>query len=368
MTFTEADLVSILWKSETAKNKMLTLWKGESKPSKQAIMNLTGVLPPGTFTTLLLTDVGRSIESRKGVCSFKLKTRTMGIEQVKEHIAKIRDPSFDPSSYKEKGYILSGTIQTDGFRLNLLAFKVKELQCARYKRLPDTVLPDRLTSTCAGVNYHLTEIRNIVKTKEDVEKIWDCEPDQIKVLGIDLGQAYTVGASAILPGDIVNGTQRTFHNLTVKQKAVYQPTFKFRRWLESKKRQKSTDGTLSISEIESSLPPIKGENASIEQYSQELEKSKEALYEFYSGNNNIVNRNMWDAKKARQREYMKIADSLLKMIGGAIGKKVEKGFPAVIGIGLGQFKSNTRLSSLHESFLSFFVQKVSNCLVLFDTT
>jgi hypothetical protein len=45
----------------------------------------------------------------------------------------------------------------------------------------------------------LTEIRNIVRTKGDVEGIWGCKPEEIKILGIDLGQACVVGASALLP-------------------------------------------------------------------------------------------------------------------------------------------------------------------------
>ncbi|KAI7815735.1 hypothetical protein BC939DRAFT_509019 [Gamsiella multidivaricata] len=45
----------------------------------------------------------------------------------------------------------------------------------------------------------LGSVRNVVKTKQDVAVLWDCEPEKIKILGLDLGQAFVVGASALLP-------------------------------------------------------------------------------------------------------------------------------------------------------------------------
>ncbi|KAG9066255.1 hypothetical protein KI688_001476 [Linnemannia hyalina] len=35
--------------------------------------------------------------------------------------------------------------------------------------------------------------------RQDVTQLWSCDPKSIKILGIDLGQAFVVGASAILP-------------------------------------------------------------------------------------------------------------------------------------------------------------------------
>ncbi|KAG0195025.1 hypothetical protein BGX33_004499, partial [Mortierella sp. NVP41] len=126
-------------------------------------------------------------------------------------------------------------------------------------------LPPRITSTLGGTDYYLSEIRNVVSTSEDIAKLWDCAPEQIKILGIDLGQAFVVGASALLPsreppgkpqGRELDSTSTEFllshvegavedlmakkpptrfYNLAVKQKAVYQPTLKHRRWLEQRK-------------------------------------------------------------------------------------------------------------------------------------
>ncbi|KAG9067766.1 hypothetical protein KI688_011353 [Linnemannia hyalina] len=125
--------------------------------------------------------------------------------------------------------------------------------------------------------YYLREIRNVVSTKRDVTQLWSCDPKSIKILGIDLGQAFVAGASAILltrdqpnveqvqesgPTTMESPLSSTeakedeqaeeplpkFFNLAVKQKAVYQPTFKHRRWLERRKGQ-TVEGGPSISQI-----------------------------------------------------------------------------------------------------------------------
>ncbi|KAI7819289.1 hypothetical protein BC939DRAFT_505807 [Gamsiella multidivaricata] len=57
----------------------------------------------------------------------------------------------------------------------------------------------RTISTIAGTDYYLTEVRNVFKTRQDVTALWGCRPEEIKMLGLDLGQACVVGASALLP-------------------------------------------------------------------------------------------------------------------------------------------------------------------------
>ncbi|KAG0365534.1 hypothetical protein BGZ54_006449 [Gamsiella multidivaricata] len=129
----------------------------------------------------------------------------MALSMMREHIQLIRQAKFDPMTYEGHGY--------------------------------------------------LTEVRNIVKTQQDVIDLCRCGPDQIKVLGLDLSQIRVVGISALLPeiDDPASTTtgpgrkdddddmsssfedttptfgSRTYYNLAVKQKAVYQPTFKHRR-------------------------------------------------------------------------------------------------------------------------------------------
>ncbi|KAI9239021.1 MAG: hypothetical protein BYD32DRAFT_460187 [Podila humilis] len=117
-----------------------------------------------------------------------------------------------------------------------------------HQQLHADKLPDMLASTLGGTDHYLTVIRNVVKAKEDVESLWKCDPSQIKLLGIDLRNASVLGASTLLRlsasvtatvgqehGDVAEieiPLPTQFHNLTVSLKAVYQPTFKHRRWLE----------------------------------------------------------------------------------------------------------------------------------------
>ncbi|KAG0195409.1 hypothetical protein BGX28_001484, partial [Mortierella sp. GBA30] len=57
-----------------------------------------------------------------------------------------------------------------------------------------------MSTTVGGVDYYLTEIRNVVKSPQDVSRLWpNCRPEDIKVLALDGGQVCVVGAYAYLP-------------------------------------------------------------------------------------------------------------------------------------------------------------------------
>ncbi|KAG0355497.1 hypothetical protein BGX24_006641, partial [Mortierella sp. AD032] len=340
---------------------------------------------PGLLITRLLTDIGRySADQRKQLRNFSRSTFLMPLEEMRSHIQSIRNDNFEPASYTGKGYVLRGSIRTDGFRLQVLAFKLNELHSVKYRRLPAEKLPFRLTSTVGGTDYFLTEIRNIVSNRQDVTQLWSCDPKSIKILGIDLGQAFVVGASAILPpckqssieqgrelggttmesslssveaeeDEEAEGPSPKFFNLAVKQKAIYQPTFKHRRWLEHRKAQ-AVEGRASISHIETSLPPHRGPEASISNYTQREREVEDDLDSFYGSV--VLKKHKWNARKARAEEYRLIADRLLQLVGGSTGAKRDEDNKVVIGVGLGKFSSKIRLSSLHESFQSYFVQKV----------
>ncbi|KAI7817140.1 hypothetical protein BC939DRAFT_16560 [Gamsiella multidivaricata] len=138
----------------------------------------------------------------------------------------------------------------------------------------------------------------------------------------------------------------TYYNLAVKQKTVYQPTLMHRRWMEEQKSIAPGDGIESINDIETSFAS----------YVTELERVEEQLNEFYNSNNRFK-KHKWGARRARDAEYRLITDRLLKLVGGSFGRKREEANKIVIGVGLGKLSTKTRLSSLHESFLSYFVQK-----------
>ncbi|KAF9272046.1 hypothetical protein BGZ88_005271, partial [Linnemannia elongata] len=240
------------------------------------------------------------------------------------------------------------------------------------------------TTTLGGIDDELTEIRHIVTTKDDVARLWGCEPEQINILCLDLGQAFPFAASAILqppetlhmdsqqhamdismrqlPGtdeddagdEVKNGTV-LFHNLMVKQKAVYQPTFKVLRWLNQRKK-KPVKNDQSISSIERDLPASRGPDGSLTRYLNQLKDVESILSSFYT--DMVLKKNQWNARRTRDEEFNLMATHLLSMIGGTLGARRDPNNKVIIGIGLGEFSTTSRLTSLHTVFAKYFVQLV----------
>ncbi|KAI7818696.1 hypothetical protein BC939DRAFT_506315 [Gamsiella multidivaricata] len=159
---------------------------------------------PRHLITKLIIDIGEyTPEQQKTLKAYKMRTFVMPLNKTRQHIGAIQDDNFELSFYKESGYALRGSLWTDRFRLQLSAFKLNELNAV---------------------------------------KIFG--PEQIKTLYLDLGQAFVIGASVLLPHrerpklDKGTGTNIAikepsgeikalkFSNLAVKQKAMYQPTLK----------------------------------------------------------------------------------------------------------------------------------------------
>ncbi|KAF9109949.1 hypothetical protein BGX30_008189, partial [Mortierella sp. GBA39] len=273
VSFSEKEIIALFWKRPTLKVKILELVTPVF-PCCLALRDVTDIWlrdrEPGFVIKSLLSDVAPDgLTSRqKGKVGYRAAVKLMTISEIKDHLLTIHQPAFDPRTYATKGYVLRGSIRTNGFSIQLAAFKLRELQAVRFRRLPEDRLPPRLTTTVGGLDYYLTEIRNIVRTKEDVAQLWpNCAPDLIKILCLDLGQAYVVGAYASLPDStrsndtskgknhaastatdipttstlvavttLTSPQPQVFYNLSVKQKAVSQPSFKFRRWTEEQKR------------------------------------------------------------------------------------------------------------------------------------
>ncbi|KAF9570266.1 Rad2 nuclease [Mortierella alpina] len=229
INISERELVQIFFKNDLLKRVLLSLVRIDFR-SANSHVDVTDWLrdkEPGYLIRRFIAHLGKdeqdpstpvtlkTKEERRRLKSYKGAVRLLSLDEIRDHVGVVRDhDNLDVTTYQERGYVALGSIKTDGFKVQLLAFKLKELQCARFKRLPEDRLPDRLTSTVAGVNYHMKEIRNVVKTGEDVTRIWNCDGEEIKVLGIDLGQAFVVGVSAILP-DQGDEEQQVFYNLAV---------------------------------------------------------------------------------------------------------------------------------------------------------
>ncbi|KAF9383425.1 hypothetical protein CPC16_008919 [Podila verticillata] len=344
-------------------------------------------------------------------------------DKIRNHINDLRRDGFDPKTYSKTGYFLRGSIKTDGYSLQLLAYKLRELQSVKYKRYEAELLPDRLTTTTAGTTDYLTEVHNVFKSAADVERLLGCTPDEthrVSYLGLDPGQAFVVGAYGLLPQDktpkigkrrrhrqqkkrgsrgrrnrgsgkgrkksVCRARGERHINLAAKQKAVAQPTLRHRTWMEQQKgadlkmpcspsttntesaapptislpstssTEAATTESLSICMIESSLPPLRGATASFTDHVECRKANQIHLDKFYNGKKFRFKKYKQMSKKARAREFHQLADSLLRMVGGTIGEKRMEGHKVVIGIGMGRFTSTSRLSSLHGTFESYFIQ------------
>ncbi|GJJ78542.1 hypothetical protein EMPS_10901 [Entomortierella parvispora] len=210
ITLSEPDLVALLWNDLPFRQQLQQYAKVDYPStylpaiSQLDVVNWLGGISPGVLINKWLTDIGGySAIKRKKLRNFSRSTLRMSVDGMREHLLSFQHEDFNPvknpGSYTAKGYLLRGSIRTDGFLLQLLAFKLNELHCVKYRRLQEDRLPARLTSTLGGTDHYLTEVRNVIKSEEDVQRLWGCHPSQIKVLGIDLGQAFVVGASALLP-------------------------------------------------------------------------------------------------------------------------------------------------------------------------
>ncbi|KAF9118288.1 hypothetical protein BGX30_004680 [Mortierella sp. GBA39] len=78
------------------------------------------------------------------------------------------------------------------------------------------------------------------------------------------------------------------------------------------------------------------------------------LYDFH--NKPAIKKNAWNAQRAKEQEFRLVADRLLRMVGGSTGAKRQDDNFVIIGVGLGDFKSDYGLSSLHTAFCSYFVR------------
>ncbi|KAF9546940.1 hypothetical protein EC957_009105 [Mortierella hygrophila] len=163
------------------------------------------VKEPGHIIKYFICDVapqGLTSRQRKKA-GHRTAVRLLSLNEIGAHLDVIKDKHLDPSQYKERGYLLRSSIRTNGFRVQLLAFKLGGLPDIRYRRLPENCLPPRLTSTVGGTDYYLQEIRNVITSKEDIERLCPgINIEDIGTLTLDAGHACVIGGFAHLPTEL----------------------------------------------------------------------------------------------------------------------------------------------------------------------
>ncbi|KAG0248579.1 hypothetical protein BGZ95_007997, partial [Linnemannia exigua] len=103
------------------------------------------------------------------------------------------------------------------------------------------------------------------------------------------------------------------------------------------------------------LPTLRGEGASVRLHTQARRQVESVLDAFYNQSNFV--KHAWDVERAREEEFCRVTNSLLKMIGGLMGEKRREDQKVIIAIGLARFVATKGSSSLDGSFNGFFVRK-----------
>ncbi|KAG0246850.1 hypothetical protein BG011_002316, partial [Mortierella polycephala] len=207
VTFSERELALFFWKRGVLKERLIQLAALDDSTitSTQDLDIWISGKTPGFLIKNFVADVApQGLTSRqKKKAGHRAAIKLWSLDQIRAHLEIVKSEWLDPVAYAQKGYVLRGSVRTDGFRVQLLAFKLRELQDVRYRRMDESRLPSRLTSTVGGVDYYLTEIRNAIASKEDVERLWPgTRVEDIKTLTLDGGQACVIGAFAHLPEEL----------------------------------------------------------------------------------------------------------------------------------------------------------------------
>ena len=167
--FSERQLLPLFWHWSTLKDKIRRMMVEDHYfqdpaivPTQTDALNWLTNTTPGRLVTTFLADVGLTPDKHdKG---YRKVTTVMdmdmdskdGKEGLREHLGCLRAETFEPKEWHGKGYILKGSIRTNGRLLQVLAFKLKELQSVRYHRVPENKLPNPLVTTIGGTNSYLT--------------------------------------------------------------------------------------------------------------------------------------------------------------------------------------------------------------------
>ncbi|KAK3806243.1 MAG: hypothetical protein JOS17DRAFT_604915 [Linnemannia elongata] len=133
ITLTELDLVELFWRNPALKCELQHMAFGDyttietpAQVSQADVRDWVGNRGPGALITNLVTDVGSYTEhERRGLRGYSRSTFLMSLEGFRDHLRPIRQPTFNPArDYNAKGFVPRGSIRTDGYRLQVLAYKL----------------------------------------------------------------------------------------------------------------------------------------------------------------------------------------------------------------------------------------------------
>ncbi|KAF9581844.1 hypothetical protein BGW38_001005 [Lunasporangiospora selenospora] len=135
-TFPPEELVILVWQHPNLKAKLRELYTNkyhreqgknlEFDPSQADLEDMISSSAPGFLITMMISDVGRTIEGpQTGKRGFKDSATVMELDAMHSRLQAMRKRGFKAADYDKWGYVHKGSIMTDGFRIYILAFKIK---------------------------------------------------------------------------------------------------------------------------------------------------------------------------------------------------------------------------------------------------
>ncbi|KAF9538389.1 hypothetical protein EC957_006861 [Mortierella hygrophila] len=362
------ELGLFFWKREVLKQRLCELALQDSTViyNTWELDNWIGSKEPGFIIKHFICDVdSEGLTSRQKKAGHRAAVRLWTLDDTRSHLQQfllddetkvkknIKDDDegeIHPAMYKEKGYVLRGSILTNGFRVKLLSFKLRGLQDVRYRRWREDRLPSRLTST---------EIPNVLICKKDIERLWPgVDVKDIRTLILNAGQPCIFGAFAHLLEEIEkkmrgkevakdlspSDMEGVVATGPLDPASVSTSSVSSASTMASLLTPLDTSGGSSIckecliaihlvSALHDQPSPVTktGPSASAIDYIKEVEQVEERLKAFYDGPDGKYKRDHWDMQRARHGEFQLIAHRLLGIVGGGLGMLSGPSKPVING-------------------------------------
>jgi hypothetical protein len=228
-----------------------------------------------------------------------------------------------------KRYVLSNTIVTNGKDFSVLILDLKESKTSSKTKPGTNLLSDArlLRKKQAPKSDFLTQL-----TKDQVDNLW--------IVGIDIGERYAIAGTAVKGF----GENKEVRNFSVKSKALNEPQWRFREYLNDEKTKEE-----SVYELERSMK--RNEDEEMIDFILRYLQCYLKLTVFH--NSAKMKKMRWDLDKAQRGEYDRLCHALLVMVNAGIHSK-SKG-DVVFCLGNAQFESK---GTVHRSFEKYFVKKI----------
>ena len=230
-------------------------------------------------------------------------------------------------------YVMSNSISTNGFSIHVSMIDTARKKTRNSGKVSSGSLSQQATVVVSSKKESSSELE--ILSQEQVS-------DSYRI-GVDFGDRYACGVFSICP----NGEKRY---LKLKSKALSDPVYKYKKWLESEKELHE-----SLHEQERDL--ARRPNETIEDYAARYNTLKATLNHFY--NSTKLKRHKSLLKRASQGEFDRALNAILKIVDRSMNHTAqwydERGIaPVYFGFGEAQFESK----SIGSSFAKYMIRRL----------